>query len=539
MSQHDKERYFKVKKGFSYLTPLSIGIAAVVAIPIIFTLFSAITVESELWKRLYDTRLKVILPNTIKLLISVGILTLLIGITTAWIVTRYDFKGKKIWEWALILPLAVPGYVLAYAYASIMAPGGIAQGIWSSIFGDVSKMPSLYSFWGVSLILSLVNYPYVYLLTRASLLNQNVKYHEVARTIGMPKWKRLWLIDIRMAYPAIIAGLALALMEVMADFGTVALLRYPTFTEAIYRQMTARFDPKGAAALAFVLVAITFILMNLERYFRGKRSFEQTKGSFKTHIPKKLNLKKTLIVNTLIFLILCFAFFIPVSMLVVMAIEGILKSGFDKRFVQFTLNTLFVSAVGATLASILAVPIAYIHARKKGVLNKGLYYVSSLGYSLPGPVIAVGILLTVATLFNWLYGSILLLFIAYVIRFMPISLQSQDSSISLVSKSMEDASRTLGAGTWKTFKDILLPLIRRGILAGWVVVFVDCMKELPATMMLRPLAFDTLAVRVWMDAAEALWEAAALPALLIVLAGLIPLIIIIKKMGAQNGIKIT
>ena len=191
------------------------------------------------------------------------------------------------------------------------------------------------------------------------------------------------------------------------------------------------------------------------------------------------------------------------------------------------------------MASILAVPAAYLHARQPNILSRAVYYMSSLGYSLPGPVIAVGILLTVAMLFNWLYGSILLLLMAYVVRFMPIAIQSQDSSISMVSRSMEDASRTLGAGTWKTFKNILLPLIRRGILAGWVVVFVDCMKELPATMMLRPLAFDTLAVRVWVEASESLWEMAALPALLIVLAGLIPLIIIIKKMGIQNGIEIT
>lgn len=524
---------------FTYLAPLSIGIAAVVAIPIAFTLFSAITVDMELWKRLYDTRLKVILPNTIKLLFSVGMLTLLIGVTTAWIVTRYDFRGKNIWEWVLILPLAVPGYVLAYAYASIMAPGGLAQNIWSSFFGDISKMPSLYSFWGVSLILSLVNYPYVYLLTRASLLNQNVKYHEAARVMGVSKIKRLWSINIRMAYPAIIAGLALALMEVMADFGTVALLRYPTFTEAIYRQMTARFDPSGAAALAFVLVAITFLLMNLERHFRGRRSFEQTKGSFRSQLPKRLNLRASLAVTALMLIIISFAFFIPFAMLISMAFDAISKGGLDSRFIRFTSNTILVSALGATAASILAVPAAYLHARRPNALNRAVYYMSSLGYSLPGPVIAVGILLTVAMFFNWLYGSLLLLLMAYVVRFMPISLQSQDSSISLISKSMDDAAKTLGAGTWRTFKDILLPLMRRGILAGWVVVFVDCMKELPATMMLRPLAFDTLAVRVWVEASESLWEMAALPSLLIVIAGVIPLIIIIKKMGVRNGVEIT
>ncbi len=527
-----------MKTNFSCLHLFAVGIAALVAIPIIFTFFSALTVDLELWKRIYDTRLKVILPNTIRLLISVGILTLIIGVTTAWIVTRYDFKGKKIWEWMLVLPLATPGYVLAYAYASIMAPGGVAENIWSSVFEDALKMPSLYSFWGVSLILSLVNYPYVYLLTRASLLNQNVKYHEAARVMGISKYKRLWSINILMAYPAIIAGLALALMEVMADFGTVALLRYPTFTEAIYRQMTARFDPSGAAALSFILLAITFLLMSLERYFRGKRSFEQMKSGFKSQAPEKLDLPKTFIMTAVILCILGFAFFIPIAMLINMALEAITKGGLDGRFLEFTSNTILVSAIGATIASILAVPVAYLYARRPGALGRIVYYMSSLGYSLPGPVIAVGILLTVAALFNWLYGSVLLLFMAYVVRFMPIALQSQDSSISMVSRSLEDAARTLGAGRWKTFKEILFPLIKRGILAGWIVVFVDCMKELPATMMLRPLAFDTLAVRVWLEASESLWDMAALPALLIVFAGLIPLIIIIKNMGVPIGVAI-
>lgn len=526
---------FKFPDQFPYLITLSIGIAAVAAIPIIFTVYSAVTVDPELWRRLYDTRLNVILPNTIMLLISVGGMTLLMGVTTAWIVTRYDFRGKGIWEWLLMLPLAIPGYVLAYAYASIMAPGGMAQTIWSGIFDDVSKMPSLYSFWGVSLILSLVNYPYVYLLTRASLLNQNIKYIEAARTLRVSKAKLIWSINIRLAYPGMMAGLALALMEVMADFGTVALLRYPTFTEAIYRQMTARFDPSGAAALALIPVAMTFLLLNLERHFRGRRSFEQTKGGFRAESPKKLNLKTSLFATAVIILLISLAFFIPFALLITMATDAIRNGGLDGRFIRFTLNTIIVSALGATAASILAAPAAYLHARRPGALTRAVYYTSSLGYSLPGPVVAVGILLTASIFFGWLYGSILLLLMAYVVRFMPIALQSQDSAISLVSKSMEEASRTLGAGVWRTFKAILLPLIRRGILAGWVVVFVDCMKELPATMMLRPLAFDTLAVRVWIEASESLWEMAALPAILIVLAGLAPLIMMIKRMKVKNA----
>jgi iron(III) transport system permease protein len=528
-----------MRNRFSYVQVIAVVIAAVVAVPTAFTIYNAVTVDIELWKRLYDTRLGVILPNTLKLLLSVGILTLVIGAASAWLITRHDFAGKKMWEWALILPLAVPGYVLAYAYASIMAPGGPVQEIWIKLFGDASSIPSLYSFWGISIVLGLVNYPYVYLLTRASLLSQNLKYDEAARVLGASRWRRFLRIDIPMAYPGIAAGVALALMEVMADFGTVALLRYPTFTEAVYRQMTARFDPSGAAALAFVLVMMTFLLLNLERHFRGRRVFEQTRGRFAPYIPKRLDGRKTLAATAVILLIVGPAFIAPVSMLIKIGAGAALNGGLDGRLFEFTWNTVLVSSIGATLAAVLALPAAYLHARRGSFLNRIVYYISTLGYSLPGPVIAVGLLLA----FSWsayLQGSILLLLMAYLIRFMPVSLQAEESSISGISGSMEDAARTLGAGIWKRLRMVILPLIKPGLLTGWVVVFVDCMKELPATMMLRPLAFDTLSVRVWVEASESLWEMAALPALLIVIAGLLPLIIITRRMGeGRNDVQIT
>lgn len=526
-----------MKDKFTHLAPLSIGVAAIVATPILFTLYSAVSADTDLWTRLYDTRLKVILPNTIKLLVSVGFLTALIGVSTAWIVTRYDFPGKRIWEWALILPLAVPGYVLAYAYASLMAPAGVFQALWTGFFGDLSKAPTLYSFWGASLMLSLVNYPYVYLLTRASLISQNAAYEEAAKVLGVSSWKRVWSINIRLAYPGIAAGIALALMEVMADFGTVAMLRYPTFTEAIYRQMTARFDSSGAAGLGSLLVLMTFLLLNLERYFRSRGRVEQTKGGFRTYAPVRPGLRQGVVFNVLILSILGLAFFAPVLLLVKWSAEAALNGGIDSRFVRFTYNTLFLSAIGATLATVLALPAAYLHARKPDILSKTVFYLSTLGYSLPGPVIAVGLLLTAGIIFPWLYGGLLLLTAAYVVRFIPVTIHSQESAISAVSRSLEDASRTLGAGTWRTISKILLPLIKPGLLTGWVIVFVDCMKELPATLMLRPIAFDTLSVRVWMETSEALWEMAAPPALLIVLAGLVPIAILTRRIskGGWNG----
>lgn len=523
------------------LTPFALGVAALAAAPILFTFYSAATVDAGLWVRLYETRLQVLLPNTLKLLLSVGVFTALFGVGAAWLVTRYRFIGRGLWEWALILPLAVPGYVLAYAYASIMAPGGSAQTAWAALFGAAATMPSLYSFWGVSLILSLANYPYVYILTRASLLSQNAVYDEAARTLGASRWERLLSIQLRMAYPGILAGVALALMEVMADFGTVAMLRYPTFTEAIYRRMTGRFDPRGAAALASVLVVMTLLLLNAERHFRGKRRFEQTRGKFQQYIPHKASSGTTALFTALLVLLLVAAFIAPVGLLVKWSVDTAFTGGLDSRFLEFTANTVAVAGLGAGAAVALALPAAYLHARRPTLLHKLTFSLTTLGYSLPGPVIAVGLLLTVTAVFPQLYGGLPLLLAAYVIRFIPVTLQAQESSLALVSKSLEDASRTLGAGTAETIRRIVLPLIRPGLLTSGVVVFVDCMKELPATLMLRPLAFDTLAVRVWMEASEALWEMAAPPALLIVIAGLLPIVIIIKRMkrNVHDGAEIT
>ncbi|RMH79296.1 MAG: iron ABC transporter permease [Acidobacteria bacterium] len=511
----------------------AVGVAVLASLPLFFTLYGGLTVDPELWVKLYQTRLSVLLPNTLKLLLSVGCLVLLIGVSSAWLVSRYNFPGRRLWEWLLVLPFAAPGYILAYAYASIMAPGGPAQELWKSLFEDL-PMPSLYSFWGVSLVLSLVNYPYVYLLARSSFLSQNEQYQEISKVLGASRLKRFFRVSLPLAYPGIAAGLSLALMEVLADFGTVSLLRYPTFTEAIYRQMTGRSDPYGAAALASLLATFAFLLLSTERYFRGKRSFEQTK-SFKPPKARELSLLGSLAVNIYLFLLLSLAFFIPISMLLKMALTGASQGALDPRFFKYAFNSLLVSFLGASFATLLALPIAYLHARRSDFLNRALFYISSLGYSLPGPVVGVGLLLTATAIFDWLYGSLTLLVSAYVVRFMSVSLQSQDSSLSMVSRSKEEVARTLGASTWRTFYRVLLPLIKGGLFSGWLIVFVDCMKELPATLLLRPLAFDTLAVRVWIDAAESLWEAAAVPALMIVAVGIIPLIIVIGKMGYKDG----
>lgn len=493
-------------------------------------IYSAVTVDSSLWIRLWQTRLPFLFNNTVQLLAVVGIMTLIIGVSLAWIMARYDFPGKKIWKWIVLLPFAVPGYVLAYAYATIMAPGGVFQDLWVFMGGDIRSIPSLYSLWGVALILSFVNYPYVYLLTYMALLKTNAYLEESALVAGVSRKRVAWSITLPMARPAIIAGLALALMEVLADFGTVALLRYPTFTEAVVRQLQARFDPYGAAAIGAVVITLTLSLLLIERYFRGRKGYSQVSGRFKACQPKKLSGAPVFWITGLLLFVSIMAFFAPLSVLIILSFMAPLDLS---SLLTFTKNSLLVAIAGATAAIVVVLPIAYLHIRRKSLITKASSYAVTLGYSLPGPVIAVGLILLTTTFVPALFGGYLVLIFAYLVRFSPIALQSQEAAIQQVSTSLEDASRTLGMTAGGTIQKITLPLIKPALLTGWILVFVDIIKELPATMMLRPLAFDTLAVQVWMMASEELWALAAAPALLIVLAGLIPVAYIVNKMKKE------
>jgi len=522
------------KQPYAYALLLSAGVAFLLAAPLLVIVYSAITIDTSLWVRLWQTRLPFLFSNTLKLLIAVGITTLLLGVSLAWIMARYDFPGKRIWKWIVILPFAIPGYVLAYAYATIMAPGGLFFDFWTFMGGDIRSMPSLYSFWGVVMILSLVNYPYVYLMSYVALLKTNVHFEESALVAGISRIETALSITLPMIRPAIIAGISLALMEVLADYGTVALLRYPTFTEAIVRQMQSRFDPYGAAAISAVLIVLTISLLLVERFFRGKKGYVHIKGQSKTYLPKKIGRKATVFVTGLLLSVSTMALFAPLVVLIALS----LMAAPDPDLWRFVLNTLSVSAIGATIAVGIVLPVAYLHIRRKSLITKASSYAVIMGYSLPGPVVAIGLTLLVAAFMPALFGGFIVLIFAYLVRFSPIALQSQESAIQQISVSLEDASRTLGMTTSQTIKKIILPLIKPALLAGWILTFVDIIRELPATIMLRPLAFDTLAVQVWMMASEELWALAALPALLIVLAGLAPIIYIASSIekGVKNGV---
>lgn len=520
-------------KNLGFIFPLALFIVFFITAPTIFIVYNAFTIDAEIWIRLYETRLKFLLVNTLKLILGVGVIVLILGTLCAWIITRYEFWGKGFWQIALLLPITIPGYIMAYAYTSINSPASPFGKLLSDLSGTIT-VPSLTPFLGAVLVLSFINYPYVYLLARASFLAQTESHEELARIYGLKGFRKLWKVNFSSALPGIMAGLALALMEVLSDFGTVSLLRYPTFTEAIYRQMTGRFDPYGASALSSVLLSLTILLVGIERYFRERGYYHTITGNFRPLVSKKLGFWGSTGLNVVLLFITTLSFFLPVSILLYWTVKCILEGLFDSRLVGFTLNTLIVSGLGALLASILAFPIAYFYTRGQGLVPKLIYHFGTVGYGLPGPVIAVALLFILKTFSPSLIGHFLILPFAYVVRFLPVAVQSQKTSLTSVSKSMEEVGVTLGAGFLKIFRKIIFPLTAPGFLTGTLLVFVDAMKELPATLMLRPLAFDTLAVRVYNDAVESLWESASLPALLIVISGFLPVYFLLKMSSSQK-----
>lgn len=511
----------------------SLGVVAIVTIPIFFVLYSVAMADYDLWVRLYETRLKVLLWNTLKLLFSVGLLVLCLGVLNAWLVTRYEFWGRGFWEWALVLPFAMPGYIMAYAYTSLTAPGSPVETLFISLFGTPLNISIGSPYLWATLILSFINYPYVYLLVRHSFLVQNEIYEDVARVHGVSGWQKFRQVNLMLAYPGITAGLALALMEVLADFGTVSLLRYPTFTEAIYRQMVGRFDPIGASALATVLLFLSFLLLNIERYFRGKAEFVNLTGQYRPFRIKKFGPVGNILVNLYFIVFTLLNFFLPLLIILFWAYRALLKGALEVRLLEFTLNSLYTAFLGALLATILAFPIAFIYARGKGFLRNLLFQTSTLGYALPGPVTALCLLLFFSSFYPSLIGSFFLLPLAYVIRFISVAVQAQSSSLLAISKNVEEVGYTLGVGPLRVLTKVTLPLASSGLLTGFLIIFVDSIKELPATLMLRPLAFDTLSVRVYNEAVESLWDMASIPALFILLVSLLFLLLFLRL--TRNG----
>ena len=521
------------------------AIALVIATPIFFVFSSVFTKSSSIWQHLASTVLKDYLVNSFLLMLSVGTGVCLIGVGTAWLVTMCRFWGSRQLEWALLLPLAAPAYLLAYAYTSMLDYFGPVQSGLRGLFGWTSAQdywfPNIRSLWGAAVMLLLVLYPYVYLLARVAFLEQSVCTIEASRSLGSSPWRSFLTIALPLARPSIVAGLALALMETLNDLGTVEYFGINTFTTGIYRTWLGMGERAAAAQLAAFLMIFILILIVLERRSRSAAQYYESSSSIQRLTPFELNPGHSFLALVACFLPILLGFIIPAGYLLQLTLNN-LDSALDGDFWDLAQHSFILASITAIAAMVISLLMAYGQRLEPNWLMKTAVRIAAMGYAIPGSVIAVGVLIPVASLDNiidrWmqatfnistgllLSGTIASLIFAYLVRFLAVAFGSVESSLNKISPNLDAASRSLGYGSTSTLWKIHTPLMAGGLLTSAMLVFVDVMKELPATLVIRPFNFDTLGIRVYQYASDERLAEAAAPALAIVLVGIIPVILL-------------
>lgn len=500
----------------------------------------------EIWRHLGDTLLSQLVINTFKLVVGVSCGTLLLGVSLAWLTGACDFPGRKLFSWMLLLPLAMPTYVLAFVFLGIFDFAGPVQTLLRSWFGRGVWFPDIRSAAGVVLVMSLALYPYVYLLARNAFATQGKRALEAAASLGCGPILGFYRVVLPMARPWIAGGVTLVLMEALADFGAVSIFNFDTFTTAIYKAWFGFFSLPAAAQLSTLLVVLVFGLIVLEQKLRKRMRFAQSRVAPQAERIRLEGAKKWL-ASVFCFGVLLIAFLLPALQLLIWSLE-VFSDEFDSRYLSLLGRSLTLGLSSALLVATVALLLAYAGRRHSDRLTHGLIRVATLGYALPGTVLAVGIFIPLAAIDNFfidsarnlfglelpqlLQGTILIMLFAYLIRFMAAGFKSIDSSMHRLNSNIDEASRLMGLRGIKLLSKVHLPMLRGGIFTALTLVFVDVMKEMPITLMTRPFGWDTLAVKIFELTSEGEWERAALPALTLLLSGLIPIVLLMR--GAEK-----
>ncbi|MFC3607662.1 ABC transporter permease [Stutzerimonas tarimensis] len=526
---------------------LSFAVAAVVLLPLSVLLLSWHEVDREIWSHLWETQLLRLISNTLTLLVGVGVGVVLLGVSLAWLTTMCEFPGRRWLDWALMLPFAIPAYVLAFVFIGVLDFSGPVQSLAREWFGSGVRFPRIRSTGGVITVLVLVFYPYVYLLARSAFLAQGRGLMEAARVLGHSPWQAFWSVALPMARPAIGAGLALAMMETLADFGAVAAFNYDTFTTAIYKTWYGFFSLTSATQLASLLLLGVMLVLYGERRARGasRPAIERPRGE---PLYRLRGIKALAASGWCLLVFLC-AFIIPMLQLLVWVwARG--RFDLDERYFSLISRSLTLGGIAALLTVAVALLLAF--ARRMAPVRpvKAAVGLGNLGYALPGSVLAVAIMLAfsfldrelVIPLSGWLggagrpllLGSLAALLLAYLIRFMAVAFGPLENALARIRPSLPQAARSLGVGGPALFFRVYLPLLVPGTLSAALLVFVDVLKEMPATLLMRPFGWDTLAVRIFEMTSEGEWARAALPAVTLVLVGLLPVILLIHRSAGRR-----
>ncbi|MGV0999448.1 MAG: ABC transporter permease [Fluviibacter sp.] len=523
----------------------ALPIAALTLIPLLVVLAAFLDPQPETWAHLAGYVLPGVLWNTGILILGVGAGVLLLGVSLAWLTAVCDFPGRRFFAWSLMLPLAMPAYVLAFVQVGLLDFTGPLQTALRAWFGTSHWFPPIRSTGGVVLVLTLAFYPYVYLLARNAFLTQGLRAIEVAQALGYTRFQAFWKVALPMARPWIAGGLTLALMETLADFGSVSIFSFDTFTTAIYKAWFALFNLSAASQLASLLVLFVLVLAALDQRYRQHRRYAS-----KSFSPARILLEGNVRWIAAVFctLVLLMAFIVPVLQLLLWA-KAVWATDFDARYPVFLLHSMWLAGLAAVTVTVLGLLLSAIRQHHKDPITQNLARLATLGYAIPGTVLAVGVFIPIAWLdnqlvhvaswFHWdiqqlLKGSLLVMLLALAARFLAVAYQPIDAAMQRITRNQGDAARSLGLSPKQTLLRLQLPMVRGGLLTGALIVFVDVMKEMPITLMTRPFGWDTLAVRVFEMTSEGMWERAALPSLAIVLAGLLPVILLVRK--SESGL---
>ena len=537
---------------FGDLTPWSLSALAVVALttlPLLVIGAGMFGPRTEIWRHLAATVLPVYIGNSALIMVGVGTLALVLGLAPAWLVSAYEFPGRGTFEWSLVLPLAVPTYIIAYTYAGIFEYGSPLETALGALWPTAETWrirSAIMTREGAMVIMALVLYPYVYLIARTSFIRQSGAVLETARGLGRGPWNTFFRVALPISRPAVVGGLTLVLMEVLNEYGAVKYFGVPTFTTGIFRAWFPLNDPASAMRLSAILLLFVFSLIIIERAQRGRARFDDGARGYRPAPRRTLGRRNRWLAFAACSIPLALGFLVPVLQLGAWAAEA----GFgalDWSFVELALHSFSLALSAALLAVAAALLVTYAARLSPTPLLRLASKVAVLGYSIPGAVIAVGVFVP----FVWLdrrvdafmraafdlptglvlSGTLVALIFAYVVRFLAVAINPLESGFKRLCGNLDETSKSLGVPPLKTLFKVSLPLLKGTLLSAALLVFVDVLKELPLTLILRPFNFDTLATRTFQLATDEQLTRSAVPALLIIVVGLVPVIVLNKLIG--------
>ncbi|QOJ20090.1 MAG: iron ABC transporter permease [Gammaproteobacteria bacterium] len=519
--------------------------AALVLAPVGVIVSAFFAPASDVWQHLIETTLPQLLINTFWLALGVITGTALLGISLAWITAVYEFSGRRFFSWALLLPMAMPAYVTAFVALGLFDfTGPVQTALRAWLASDLSWFPDIRGRMGVIAVMTLAFYPYVYLLARNAFLSQGKRSLEVAQSLGFNRKQGFFKVVLPMARPWIAGGLMLVLMETLADFGTVAVFNYNTFTTAIYKAWFSMFSLPAASQLASLLIMIVFAVIVIEQQFRLRMRYAENK---RTERAQRIRLTgwRNWLVTGFVLGVLFLAFLLPVLQLCRWGAQSFVQDFDFDRYLEFLWHSLTLSGLAALLICIVVIAMVYAARRYPSPATRFAVRIATIGYALPGTVLAIGVYVPLVwldgRLSEWLarwlqtetgpliQGTLTIMLIAYLIRFMAVSHYPVDGAMQRITHSIDEAAMSLGIHGWAMIRKVHIPILKPGIFTAATLVFIDVMKEMPITLMTRPFGWDTLAVRIYELTSEGQWEQAALPAVTLVLAGLIPIFLFMRQ----------